>query len=67
MRVSCDFSFQDTRYHQMTQVIRWSKYGCLVVTGGFRSGVARLSLEHVLTCWHRPLSWLLVVLPRHLR
>jgi hypothetical protein len=22
MRVSCDFSFQDTRYHQMTQVIR---------------------------------------------
>jgi hypothetical protein len=60
------FSFKETRHRQMAQGIVWSNHGHLVVTirvlsglrpfQGRRQCAARHSLEHTLTCWHRPLS-----------
>jgi hypothetical protein len=66
------FSFQD-RLHVN---VKWSKRGRLVVTLGVRSGLrsfqdrrpctGRRSLEHAVTCWHRPLSQALEVSSRDL-
>lgn len=66
------FSFKGACQRQIAQAIKWSNRGPLVVTVCVWSGLhpfrvrwhcaARHSLEYTLTCWHPPLSQLLVLL-----
>jgi hypothetical protein len=70
------FSFQDTHHRKIAYAIKQSILGHLVVSIGFRSRLRpfqgrrqcarRRSLEHAVSCWHRPSLQVLEVLPRYL-